>query len=191
MLDLSAKPGDCFSTLCFDDKLYQKDVGTSREDIPDVYNFMGDYFDFIRSRVTMNTREYYENLSTCLSENESEIRSQPNPEGRPMYLIMCIFGRHNPSKYSPFSPADGVENSARLKKLYNMESNTDSQNNVYMRLQSSIDRNMVNMMIITSCLETFKKEKLPQSVAFAKRSLIVDLAVDKPNLSKLLSEFIN
>ena len=188
-MDSSLKNGDHISTFCFDETLHTKDLAVPKDQIADVYIFMGKYFDFVRKNVHGTRREYYHNLSKSLQDNETHMPSTMNQEGIPVYLILCIFGAHNPRKLK-FTGADSVDPTMRTFKN-DLGETSPGRDNIYMTIRTEVDKSMMNLMVVTSCLDTVKKEKIMQTITFAKRSLFVDLKADKTNLPKLLSEFIN
>lgn len=153
----------------------------------DTYAYLSKFFDFLRTRVSHTMREYYGNLLGAMDKSQRLWRSQGiDNEGYPVYVIMVVFGSHTSSKDSPFNAMAQVLGMGSKLSL-----GSPVKDNTYMQIQKFIDCQMTNFMLVTSCFDEVKQEKLLQIVSYAKRSLIVDLKTDKAHLLRLLCEFIN
>ena len=187
------------------------DANLKCEEIDNPYQYMGSYFEFLRDNIKTRSRNYYVNMLDGLSlvrpplfESAGRVRSGgPDQaldfaadEGHPVYLIICLFGPHDPHPGQPHTssslplsqedfdrPSPASHESAAREEF--------EQPSVTEQLVKIIGDLMLNFMIITPCLDLVKKEKIAQFVQSAKRSLLVDFEVHKHKLKELLSDFIN
>lgn len=155
----------------------------------DTYAYLSKFFDFLRTKVDRNIREYYGNLLRAMENSKTIWQSQGfDNEGYPVYIVMVVFGSHTSSKDNPFNAVAKVLGAGILT---NLRSDSPQKDTAYTQIQKAIDCLMVNFMVVTSCFDEVKQEKLLQIVSYAKRSLVVDLKTDKSQLVRLLTEFIN
>ena len=204
-MDASLQRDDTMSTFSFDDKLYKMDVGLEVESIVkrdknSVYRYLGEYFDQLRLNAVGNTREYYHTMMSALRLALPGLEKGPlvsNDEGYPIYLFLCVFGEHNTDILENGSIAD-VKSHRRaggrgsdLLLASKMGLMGADKKSVTLQLGRLIGDNMVNLMLITSCLDKVKNEKIVELVDKAKRSLIVDVSRDRHKLKDLVSDFIN
>jgi hypothetical protein len=181
--------GDTVSTFCFGQELQTMDVGLREEDINDVHAYVCKYFDFVRRNMLGSQRNYYDCILEALTASKQKMEPGSN---RPIYVILGIFGEHNPRIAGP--NGIGLTN---LKSLISsavniMESKTKNDSSLN-GIQDIVDEENVNLLIFTSCLDKLKKEKLYQIMTIAKRSLVVDLdspACKAHQLQKLLKDFV-
>src|SRR3990167_2176964 len=83
MLETTLEPSDCVSCYGFDRKLHvfkeAMSLPISSDDIEndyeiyDLYAFVNEYFEFLRSKVLNQKREYYANLEQCLLRNNKAV----------------------------------------------------------------------------------------------------------------------
>lgn len=194
-----ARKGDIITMFAFDNNLYPMKDGPKAEikklevqsDIwEEVYQIMTSYFEFLRTKVKDDVREYYSNMLNAIKQSEKIWgESDPAETGQPVYLIMVVFGSHKGGKdKAKIATLKNAITSGNFRK--SIDQNTQNEN-TYTQIQKTIDSQMMNFMLITSCIEEVKKEKLLQIVSYSKRSLVVDLASEKLELSKNFEEFIN
>jgi uncharacterized protein YcfJ len=194
-----ARQGDIITTFAFDNSLYPMKDGINSEisklnvetSKPEqVYQFMTTYFEFLRTKVKDNGREYYSNMLSAIKQSEKVWGDNGLLDnGSPVYLIMVVFGSHKGGKdKAKIATLKNAISSGTFRK--SIEQNTQNEN-TYTQIQKTIDSQMMNFMLITSCLEEVKKEKLLQIVSYSKRSLVVDLGSERLELSKNFEEFIN
>jgi hypothetical protein len=191
------KTGDAVSAFAFDKKLFPlKMEGKGQEnllnvetaDSDKVYSWLSTYFKFLRTKITAPNREYYVNLLDAVNESEREWRKEGElPDGYPVYIIMAVFGSHLSVKESAFRAMAKVLGSDMGNKV----SLGSQKESTYTQLQNMVNSQMVNFMLLTSCMEEVKKEKILQIVSYAKRSLVVDIKAEKNNLAQLLTDFVN
>lgn len=193
------RKGDTITAFAFDNALHPM-KGASNSEVSrlvvekgkpeEVYLHMTKFFEFLRSKVKDGVREYYSNMLSAIKQSEKVWSENPRSEaGCPVYLVMVVFGSHKGGKEKgKIATLKNAINSGMVRK--SVDQGTQNEN-TYTQIQKTIDNQMMNFMLITSCLEEVKKEKLLQIVSYSKRSLVVDLTTEKVELSKSFEEFIN
>lgn len=189
MLDSSMAKLDTISTFCFGQELKTMNVGVGEEDISDVHAYIFKYFDFVRRNMLGSQRNYYDCILEALTATKEKMVGGAN---RPIYVILGIFGEHNPRIAGSNGKLVTNLNKLISSAVNIMESNKKNDSSLN-GIQDIVDEENVNLLIFTSCLEKLKKEKLYQIMTIAKRSLIVDLecpSCKEAQVHKLLKEFI-
>lgn len=211
----SLRADDYLTTLGFNHSLYTMHANLRAAEVDDAYEYIGSYFDFVRDNIDRrsDSRNYYTNMLKGLTlvrpklfdfdddlaspANEPQAFDLTGDEGHPVYLIICLFGPHNPHLGSTGADASFLPPLGRGARDAWLEGGDFQQNadleqpSVTEKLVKVISEQMVNFMIITPCLDLVKKEKVVQFVQSAKRSLLVDFEAHKHKLKELLSDFIN
>lgn len=199
VLEKVLRKGDIVTAFAFDTSLYPMKDGSSNDLAKlsiqkrrpkEIYNFVTRFFEFLRFKVKDNVRDYYANMLSAIKQSEKawSIEGETDP-GYPVYLIMAVFGSHRGGKEKgKILALKNAMSSGRLGKSIDKPAQIE---NTYTQIQKTIESQMMNFMLITNSLEEVKKEKLLQIVFYSKRSLVLDLAAEKPDLSKNFEDFIN